>query len=214
MSNLRERLLLPGGAPGRRGVLLGLSAALTVGSCIGFVGLSVGTPSVSEAAADQPARFMRRVARELMAASRSGSADELARVIYKRGDVQAIGMFSLGSYSAHVPQKRKLPYYSGMSHFMARYFLAQAKNYPVARIRITGPSERYESGYRVASDVMLENGSTYDVRWFVVKNGDEFKVRDAQALGYWLTPFQRRLFVSYIKKHGGDVNALLYALGS
>ena len=57
-------------------------------------------------------------------------------------------------------------------------------------------------------------GTGRDVRWFVVKNGDDFKVRDAQALGYWLTPFQRRLFVSFIKKHGGDVNALLYALGS
>ncbi len=40
------------------------------------------------------------------------------------------------------------------------------------------------------------------------------QVRDAQALGYWLTPFQRKLFRSYIEKHGGDVNALLYALGS
>ncbi len=213
MPKLRKTPFLPIGGRRRR-TLTCLIAALAVSFSIGYVGLSVGTPTVGQAAPDLPSKFMRRVARELLAASRSGSPDELARVIHRRSDVQAIALFSLGSYSSHVPQARRVPFYSGMAHFMARYFLAQAKSYPVSRIRITGPSEPFESGYRVASDVTLENGSTYDVRWFVVRQGEEFKVRDAQALGYWLTPFQRKLFLAYIEKHGGDVNALLYALGS
>ena len=33
----------------------------------------------------------------------------------------------------------------------------------------------------------------------------QFKVRDVSILGFWMTPFQKRLFENYIEEHGGRI---------
>ena len=40
----------------------------------------------------------------------------------------------------------------------------------------------------------------------------KFKVLDASIFGFWLTPFQRRMFQSYVREHNNDVQALVNVL--
>ncbi len=179
-----------------------------------FVLIVVSVPIAAEAAPDHANRFMRKVARELIAASKSGSIAAMASVIQRHGDMEGIGTFSLGKHARAVPSNRRTGYFAGVAWFMARYAMQQAKQYRITKVRITGDSERDSKGYHVATDVTLRDGNVYDVRWHLVKRGKSFKVRDAQVLGFWLVPFQRDIFLSYIQKHNGSVDALLWALGS
>lgn len=174
----------------------------------------VAVPIAAEAAPDHANRFMRKVARELIAASKTGSIAAMASVIQRHGDMEGIGIYSLGRHAKAVPSNRRSGYFAGVAWFMARYAMNQAKQYRITKVRITGDSERDSKGYHVATDVTLKDGNVYDVRWHLVKRGKSFKVRDAQVLGFWLVPFQRDIFLSYIQKHNGSVDALLWALGS
>ncbi len=177
-------------------------------------GFALVSTTVDGTASDRPAAFMNRVAKKLVAASRTGSPYALAEVIRVHGDVPDIGLYSLGAYRKRLPHERRASYYDGVARFMARYFIAQSRTYPVARIQVFGPSRRAEWGHKVESRVTLRDGSTYRVRWLVVRRRSGYKVRDASVLGFWLTPFQRDMFESYIRKNGGNVRALLAALGS
>lgn len=168
----------------------------------------------SAAKADKPVQFMRKVAAELIAASRSGSPSAMQSVIARYGAIDRIGLYSLGTYARRLSRSRRPGYYQGMTRFMARYAISQAKNYPVRSAVFHNRSFRDRSGYKVDSRVTFKDGSTYDVRWLVVYRSGAYKVRDAQVLGFWLTPFQRQLFNDYIEKNGGNVNALLAALGA
>ena len=167
----------------------------------------------SAAWADKPADFMKSVASQLAEAARSGSPDRMADVIRRYSDLPDIGLFSLGEYRKNLPSGRRTSYYDGIARFMARYFIGQAAQYPVANFEMYSPSSKADWGYKVDSKVTLRNGATYRLRWLVVPRGGTFKVRDVSILGFWMTPFQRDLFENYIRDNGG-VTALLTALGS
>lgn len=180
-----------------------------------YVGLWAFAPAGTDAAAaDRPTQFMRQVAKELVTAAKARSAQALLEVIRRHGDVPDIGLYSLGDYMERLPDHRRSAYYDGVARFMARYFLNQAKQYPVAEVQVHGPSSSDEWGHKVDSTVTLKTGDTYNVRWLVVPRGNGFKVRDVRIMGFWMTPFQRRLFENYIEENGGSVKALLAALGS
>lgn len=170
--------------------------------------------SASLAASDRPASYVRTVTKEIMAAVRSGSPYTMAKVIRRHGDLPDISLYSLGSYRKGLPRNRRTSFYDGVARFMARYFVAQSKLYPVAKIEVVSPSTRADWGHKVDSRFTLRNGDTYTVRWLIVPRGKGYKIRDANLLGFWLTPFQKRLFEDYIDEHGGKVTALLAVLGS
>jgi phospholipid transport system substrate-binding protein len=58
----------------------------------------------------------------------------------------------------------------------------------------------------------MQDGTTYEVAWLVVKYGSSYRVRDAQALGFWMTPFLKKLFEDYISQNGGSVKGLVGVL--
>jgi len=178
-----------------------------------FCALALLLAASGSAWADKPAEFMKTVGTQLLEAARSGSPDRMADVIRRHSDLPDIGLFSLGSYRKQLPSDRRTSYYDGVARFMARYFIGQASQYPVASFEIYNPSEKAEWGHKVESQVVLRNGATYRLRWLVVPRGGTYKVRDVSILGFWMTPFQRDLFENYIRDNGG-VTALLAALGS
>ncbi|MEZ5907185.1 MAG: ABC transporter substrate-binding protein [Hyphomicrobiaceae bacterium] len=184
----------------------------TLVAMAGLFAATLVTSQPAQASSDPPAQFMRQVAREMLAAANTRSVDALAAVIRKYADVPTIGLFSLGQYAARLPHKDRPAYYNGMVRFMARYATEQQPKYPVARAQILGRSYPDSNGIAVDSRITLRDGSTYDVRWLVVKRASGYKVRDAQVMGFWLTPFQRSMFQSHIDEKGGSVRALLLAL--
>ena len=48
--------------------------------------------------------------------------------------------------------------------------------------------------------------------WLLVKYGSNYRVRDAQAMGFWMSPFLKKLFEDYIAQNGGNVKALVQVL--
>lgn len=170
-------------------------------------------PARAEAAPDRPAQFVYRIAKELIAAARAHSIPAMTQAIRRHADVPSIGLYSLGNYAPRLRRTRRSYYYAGMTRFMARYVMSQFRTYQVVRLDITGSSFRTSDGIMVDTRVTLRTGSTYSVRWWLVRRGRRYKVRDAQVLFFWILPYQRDLFVNYIEKKGGNVNALVQALG-
>lgn len=192
---------------------------LTVGRCRSVLAACVlvfATAASPAYAQDiKAAKFMQRVAADLIAANRAGSRGAVERTIRKYAAVNIIASYSLGTYATKLPRNKQGAYRKGMLKFMSRYFVTQSKNYKVATAKILGPGKPGENNLTmVDTRVFLADGSTYDVRWALIKRRGRYKIRDAQVVGFWLTPFQRNLFRDYVRENGGNVNALVFALNS
>src|SRR5262245_61237612 len=191
----------------------GVLAAAISACTFAFVCLAGLTAAPRPAEAADPAvKFMAQVGRELMAAARTRSPGVMASVIQRYGDVSYIGLFSLGSYRSQLSTAERVVYYNGMVRFISRYAAAEAPKYPVARVEWSDQSFRGANGLMVDSKVMLEDGSVYEVRWLLSQQGGSYKVRDAMVLGFWMTPFLKKLFEDYIAENGGNPRALVAAL--
>ena len=187
--------------------------------CLAAASISAALMTIWAAATAPPARaadpavvFMAQVGRDLMAAARSRSPAMMAAVVERHGDVTQIGLYSLGEYRTRLPHAERPSYYSGMARFIGRYAASEAPKYPLARVEWSNQSVRGASGLMVDSRVVLADGSGYDVRWLLFKYGNTYKVRDAMVLGFWMTPFLKKLFEDYIAQNGGNPSALVAAL--
>jgi phospholipid transport system substrate-binding protein len=163
-------------------------------------------------AADPAVKFMAQVGRELMAAARARSPGVMASVIQRYGDVSYIGLYSLGSYRAQLSTADRVTYYGGMVRFIGRYAATEAPKYPVAKVEWADQSFRGANGLMVDSKITLEDGGVYEVRWLLSQQGNTYKVRDAMVVGFWMTPFLKKLFEDYIAQNGGNPQALVAAL--
>ena len=192
---LRERPRLPA---------LGLSAVLA------FLALSV--PMAFPAQAETPAAYMQRVANELMAAARTGSASSVAAVVRAHADLPSIGLTALGTYASQLPKTDRPAYYNGLANFIGRYGATEAPKYPVSRATMVGQSAANSVTSYVDSRVTLRSGESYDVRWIINRRGGTYKVRDAEVIGFRMTSFLDTLFQNYIGENGGNPKALVIAL--
>lgn len=174
--------------------------------------LTLAVAPAPAAAADPAVVFMAQVGRELMAAARTRSPGVMASVIQRYGDVSYIGLFSLGSYRNQLSAEERTTYYGGMVRFISRYAANEAPKYPVAKVEWANQSVRGASGVMVDSTVTLASGSSYEVRWLLSQQGSTYKVRDAMVVGFWMTPFLKKLFEDYIAQNGGNPRALVAAL--
>ena len=187
------------------------AASATFARALALSGLVLVTMSAS-ASAESPAAFMKRVGNELLAATRSGSASQIAMVLNSNADIPSIGLNALGSYARSLPKSDRPFYYNGMINFIARYAAKEAPKYPVARFIVTAQSQEDSRGTYVDSHITLATGDAYDVRWLVVRRQGTYKVRDAQVIGFWMTSFLDNLFQNYISENGGNPKALVVAL--
>jgi phospholipid transport system substrate-binding protein len=167
---------------------------------------------VAPATAETPAAYMQRVANELVAASRSGSAVAFAATLRNHADVPAIGLSALGSYASGLPKAERPGYFNGMINFIARYAAKEAPKYPVAKAIVIGQSNEGAGGVSVDTSVTLRSGESYDVRWILVRRGGSYKVRDAEIIGFQMTSQLGNLFQNYISDNGGNPRVLVMAL--
>ncbi len=164
--------------------------------------------------ADAPADFMEQVGRDLLAGARARSPLLLSNAVKRYGDVTNIGQYSLGSYRTKLAVADRPTYYKGMVAWMGRYAASKTPDYPVVSYTITRPSYPYKDGVGILVDsrITLRSGTSYDVTWLLQKYGNTYRVRDANVMGLWMTPFLKKLFEDYIGQNGGDVKALVVTL--
>lgn len=164
------------------------------------------------AAADPAVQFMERVGKDMLAAARSRSPQAMQAAVSRYGDNQAIGLYSLGDSRGKLEPVDRESYVSGMVKFIGRYAATEAPKYPVAKVAFAPEARKAKYGITVDSTITLQDGTSYEVAWLVVKYGSTYRVRDAQALGFWMTPFLKKLFEDYISQNGGSVKALVSVL--
>lgn len=169
-------------------------------------------PAAPSAKADDAVNFMKRAKRDLLLAARSGSQEAFDKAIRRHADVPRIAMSSLGTYATRLKKERRPAYYNGVKKFMSKYFRDQARAYKIVGADIHSPSTKTGVFHEVDSTVYLDSGWSYTVRWRLRNGNGRYKIVDAQVLGMWLTPFQRDIFEDYVRKAGGNVNALVWAL--
>ena len=178
-----------------------------------LVTLSIPQQSTRAAASssDPAVKFMQRVANELLIAARSKSPELIANVVHRYGDVGYIANYALGSYRGQLAASDREGYTTGMVRFIGRYAAQQAPTYPVAKYEILS-SLQGGQGTMVDSRITLRDGTVYEVRWLLAKYGSTYRVRDAMVYSFWMTPFLKKLFESYIAENGGNVKALVAVL--
>ena len=197
--------------PSTHGQLRRISQAVSMAFVMPVV-LLILVGNVSQANAEQPSRFMKRVANELMAAQRSGSAVAFQQVLRSHADLPSIGLYSLGSYSRRLQRGDRNSYYSGMVAFIARYAAKESVKYPVTKVVVVGQTKETKRGVYVDTVLTLSSGMTYDVRWWLIRRGSTFKVGDAQVIGFWARDSLKQLFESFITDNGGNPKKLVIAL--
>ena len=189
----------------RRRILAGVAA--TAG-----IGLTPLTPAPALAATDPIVRFMNRSAERLLKAARDGSPRGFLRFILRYTDVSGLAMYSLGSYQSGLQKKYRKIYFRGMARHITRYFTYQSRQYRVVRAEVGDKSWREGDAYYIDTKLTLLNGSTYNVRWEIVRRKGRYKIANVRVLGFWLASFQRSQFEGFISKQGGRVNALVAVL--
>jgi phospholipid transport system substrate-binding protein len=166
----------------------------------------------SPASAETATAFMQRAANDLVAANRSQSPLAFGTALRRYGDLPGIGLTALGQYAGGLPKTDRPLYYSGVVNFISRYASKESGKYAIAKSTILGQTDEDANGAAVETRVWLKSGESYDVRWQLVRSGSSFKIRDAQVLGFWMTPFLSDLFQKYIAENGGSSKALILAL--
>ena len=180
------------------------AAALAV---LGLVLLAPRTAHAETATA-----FMQRAANDLLAANRTQSPMAFGSALRRYGDLPGIGLSSLGQYANGLPKPDRPLYFSGVVNFISRYAAKESGKFAIEKATILGQSEEDATGASVESRVWLRSGESYDVRWKLIRAGSSYKIRDAQVLGFWMTPFLADLFQKYIAENGGSSKALILAL--
>ena len=155
---------------------------------------------------------MAQVGRDLMAAARTRSPGVMAQVVNRHADVPQIGNYSLGEYKTKLTEAER-PATSRAWPDSCRATQPPRRR-SIPSLASNGPTRASvaPSGIMVDRQVVLADGTAYDVRWLLGKYGNSYKVRDAMVLGFWMTPFLKKLFEDYIAQNGGNPRALTAAL--
>jgi len=191
----------------RRKVLTGVAASAGVG-------LSGLSPSSAKVAQDPVVRFMNRSARKLLKAARDGSPKGFLKFILRYTDVSGLAIYSLGSYKGGLKKKYRNIYFRGMARHITRYFTYQSRQYRIVKAEVGEKSWQEGEAYYIDTKLTLLTGSTYNVRWEIVRRKGRYKIANVRVLGFWLAQFQRSQFENFISRQGGEVTALVAVLQS
>ncbi len=191
----------------RRSLFLSLATSCALALCV-----LLGSTAPQAQAKGAAVKYMEQVAKELVRAGRLSSRSAFYKSVIRYADTPHIGTYSLGIYLPKLKSGRKKAYYDGVRRFVARYFATQSRKYHVSRVEIRPTQRKSGRSVLVDSKIHLASGSSYKVVWKLRRSGNGFQIQDARVLGFWLTPFLRSAFVSYVKKHGGNVEKLIVAL--
>ena len=182
----------------RRGLLLGAAAAATAGLVL--------TPAAMASSAAES--FVERVGSGVLNAANAGSVSAFRSLLRRDADIASIALFSLGPYRRKLPAGRRGEYFRLVEDYISGVFAAHAKSLQGQSLNATG-SRNASDSVIVTSSFKAASGRNVPVIWRLVKRGGGFKVFDVNVEGIWLATTQKTNFISVLKQHNGDFNALL-----
>ncbi len=156
--------------------------------------------------------FMNDLAQSAIQANQAVDRSDMEKIIRDNVDVESIGDYSLGSYLGKLPKSEFEKYYDSVTNFMARYAATQSRYYQVADVEFYRPKRHRDNTITLKSKITMTSGTSYRVKWKIVQTDGQYKILDASIFGFWLSPFQRRLFQSYVRENNHNVHALVAVL--
>lgn len=184
--------------------------AIKFAMSIVFMALMFSTPA--RAIEGPVLSFMNQIADSVISANHKKSKNELEKIIRENVDVEQVGNYSLGSYIQKLSDDDVTDYYDGVVNFMSRYAATKSEYYQVSDVVFYKPRFKGKNEIIIKSKIKMASGQKYSVKWKVIRENGQYKLRDASVYGFWVMPFQRRLFRSYLRENNYDVNALLLVL--
>lgn len=185
--------------------------AIKFAMSIVFMALMLSTPA--RAIEGPVLSFMNQIANSAISANHKKSKNELEKLIRENVDVEQVGNYSLGSYMKKLSDNDVGNYYDGVVNFMSRYAANKSEYYQISDVVFYKPRFKGKNEIIIKSKIKMASGQKYSVKWKVIRENGQYKLRDASVYGFWVMPFQRRMFRSYVRENNNDVNALLTVLG-
>jgi len=143
-----------------------ISLILAVGVALAAFGSIEGAR-----AEDEAVKFMRKAADSLLRAQKQGTRGAFEASVRRYGHVPAIGLYALGNYRRGLDHGDRESYYRGLVRFIGRYAAAESPKYPVADVKFAPNAIRDGRSILVDSQVILADGTTYDVAGCSTRTG-------------------------------------------
>ncbi|MEQ9517873.1 MAG: ABC transporter substrate-binding protein, partial [Parvibaculum sp.] len=127
-------------------------------------------------------------------------------------DIPRIGAFALGQYARTPTPEQKSEYLALVEDFIVKVYANRLSGYENQTFAVTGSQSKGSTGKEVivASVIEFTNGrDDVPVEWWLLKDGDTFKVFDVKVVGIWMAQEQRSSFISVIRNNNGDFSHLL-----
>lgn len=181
--------------------------------------VSASAPASAAADRDPAAeKFVTSISQQAIAIISDKSLDRTAReaafgkLLDDNSDMQKIAVFCLGQFRAKPDSAQRTEYLSLFHNFVTKVYVTRLSDYHNETVTVTG-SGPAKGGAMVDSKINFTSGrEPVVIKWWLFKNGDNYKVFDVNVAGIWLAQEQRSAFTSVINNHGGDFGALLQHL--
>ncbi len=155
--------------------------------------------------------FINTVSKQMLSAGKSRSASAFRSLINSHADVAGISAFALGKYKRAVNPADRRALQKEIVNFMAKTMAGYGRKFKGDRVAIERCTK--SGGFlQVNSKLVQPNRRTQKFVWKLSGSGN-YKIRDLNVQGIWLSQLMRSSFTKAIKKGGGDISALYAFLG-
>lgn len=190
------------------------TAALALG--IALAGMLAGTPARAD---NQKAiKFVEDLGADAIdvisdkSAGKPAMEEKFKTLLQENADLKKIAAFSLGRYVRTPDREQKAEYLKLFETFIVKVYVTRLSDYNDEKFDVTGAQEKGSKGREVivSSQIRFNNGRPpVDVKWWILREDDGFKVFDVNVAGIWLAQEQRDQFTSILNNNNGDFSALL-----
>ena len=215
-------LTSPKRAPGRFAPSFRQRVSKSAGTALLAVGVALSgmfAAAPARAAADQQAtKFVEDLGAQAIdiisdkSASKAEMEKQFDALLQKNADLKKIAGFALGRYIRTPDDQQKSEYLDLFEQFIVKVYVTRLSDYNNEKFEVTGSQEKGSKGKEVivSSTINFTNGRPpVDVKWWLLREGDQFKIFDVNVAGVWLAQEQRDQFTSILNSNNGDFSALL-----
>ncbi|MBY0317739.1 MAG: ABC transporter substrate-binding protein [Reyranella sp.] len=187
---------------------------LTIGvAAVALTGSGLAAPGKALAEQDPAAQLVQNAANQAIevAKGNAGPAREagIRRVLESYFDLAYMGRSTLGNYWDKTTPEQRQRFLKASASVEARSYAERFGSYRGQTITVGRITPRGSGASIVDSKLTQTSGDPVTVQWEVRNEGRGLRIVDVRTEGVSMTMTRRADFVSYIRNHGGSVEALI-----
>lgn len=188
------------------------------GGAIALIGPGFAVMTAKQAVAEQdPAgQLVQRAADQVIevAKANAGAAREagIRRVLEAHFDLAYMGRSTLGNYWNQATPEQRERFLKASASAEARAYAERFGQYRGQTLSVGRINTRGNGVFTVESKLNQSNSDPVAVQWEVRNEGQGLRIVDVKTEGVSMIMTRRADYVSYIRKHGGQVESLIEEL--